>query len=397
MNHKKKPIHPRNKLSKLSAGLTNDFKNKLNSIKFKKDYQGDELNVFVGRYGYPKVNVGFIGNENITKLFDDPKTWADKSLSIKEITLMRSKLINSRFTSEVKTFKNKLLDKAREVSLTDKKVDMEINLEKDPKKVLSLHKYSAPTGPASKLKNARITSNTKINKSVDYVTSDTDLKAAPAITKLYKKGFDNYFLTKILSLGNLGLKYDRKIVPTRWSITATDDTIGKQLIKEIQKFPSSNYICTFGGQLGNYFITMFIPGPFAYELFEISTDSGGTWTDYEGYSGRKTYANNCGGGYYANRIAVLEKLKQIKRTATIITIRFITDEYYQPLGVWVVRESSRKAVNERVLEFADKELMLKYVLGLAKKYFNYDLKEIFSKSKLLKTINYQKSIKDFFN
>ena len=394
---KKKPIHPGKRINKLSSGLTRNLKSQISSIKFKKDYLGKELNIFVGRFGYPKVNVGFVGNENVNKIFDDPKTWAKKEFSINEITGMRSTLINSRFQSEVKTFNNKLLEKAREVSLSSSEVDMEINLEKDPKKSLNLHKFSAPTGPASQLKSARITSNTKINKHVDYVNSDTDLKAAPAIVDLYKKGFDNYFLTKVLSLGNIGLKYDRKIVPTRWSITATDDTIGKQLIKDIQKFPSCENICTFGCHLGNYFITMFIPGPFAYELFEISIDTGGTWTDYETNSGRKKYASNCGGGYYANRLAILEKLKSIKRVGTAITIRFITDEYYQPLGVWVVRESSRKAVTERVLEFSDKELMMKYVLGLAKKYFNYDLTETFSKSKLLKSIIFQRRINDFFN
>ena len=34
-------------------------------------------------------------------------------------------------------------------------------------------------------------------------------------------------------------------------------------------------------------------------------------TDYEPYTGRKTYAENCVGGYYAARLPILEKLKDI--------------------------------------------------------------------------------------
>jgi len=391
----KQPLHPSKRISQMSAGVTRDLKDKILGAKFKKEHQGKELNVFVGRCGYPLVNVGFIGNENVEQIFDAPRTWAKKNFDIPTISGMRSTLINSRFQSKVKTFNNKLLDKAREVSISSAPVDVEIELTKDPKRALNLHKFSSPTGPACQLKKATITSNTKIAKQVDYVVSDTDLKAGPAIVDLYKKGFNEHFLTKVLSLGNIGMKYDRKIVPTRWSITATDDTIGKQLIKDINKYPSADYFCTFGGHLGNFYITLFFPGPFSYELFEIEKDSGAIWTDYETSFGRRTYASNCAGGYYANRLAILEKLKSIKRVANVLSIRFITDIYYQPLGVWVVREASRKSLNERLLSFPDKKLMLKYVLGLAKKYFNYNLTETFAKSNLLKSLTFQKRLGDF--
>ncbi len=383
------------KQSYLGAGVTKDFTDKIKNVKFKKEHAGQELNIFVGRYGYPRVNVGFIGNENIDKVFDAPKTWAKKDFQIPLITGMRSSLINSRFKTQIKTHNTKLLEKAREVSLSSTPVDVEIKLEKDPKRKIHLHKFSYPTGPAAELKNVTITSNPKVSQKVDYVVNDTDLKAAPALVNLYRKGFNEHYLTKIFSVGNLGVKTDRKLVPTRWSITATDNTIGKQLIKDVSKYPSCDFFCTFGGYLGNFYITLFFPGPFSYELFEIEADSGFYETDYETSFGRKSYASHCVGGYYANRLAILEKMKIMKRVGSVLSIRFITDTYYQPLGVWVVREASRKGLGERPLTFADKELMLKYALGVAKKYFNYDLREIFSKSKLLNSVTFQKRLGDF--
>jgi hypothetical protein len=385
------------KQSYLGQGITRDLIQEVKNVKFKKEYAGDELNIFVGKHGYPNLNVGFIGNENIEEIFDSPKQWAKKDFQIPIISGMRSSLINSRFKTQVKTHNTKLLDKAQQVALSKTPVQVDIELNKNPKRTLNLHKFSYPTGPAAELKKVSITSNPKIPKQVDYVVNDTDLKANKALINLYRKGFGEHYLTKILSTANLGLKSNRKLVPTRWSITATDDTLGKQLIRDVSKFPSTDFFCTFGGYLGNFYITIFLPGPFAYELFEIEADSGHYETDYETSFGRKSYASNCVGGYYANRLAVLEKLKAMKRSGTILSIRFITDKYYQPLGVWVVREASRKSLTERELKFADKNLMLKYVLGLAKKYFNHNLTEILSKSKLLESSIFQRQIKDFFN
>jgi len=383
------------KQSYLGVGITNEFINIIKDIKFKKEHTGQELNIFVGRSGYPRVNIGFIGNENINKVFDAPKAWAKNDFQIPIISGMRSSLINSRFKAQIKTHNTKLIDKAQEVALSSNPVDVDIELEKDPKRKLQLHKFSYPTGPAVELKKVTITSNAKIPKSIDSAFNDSDLKASNAIINLYRKGIDENYLTKILSVGTLGLKSNRKFVPTRWSITATDDTIGKQLIKDVSKNPSCDYFTTFGGYLGNFYITMFFPGPFSYELFEIEADTGFYETDYETSFGRKDYAKHCVGGYYANRLAILEKLKLIKRTGTILVIRFITDKYYQPLGVWVVREASRKSLSEKNFKFSDKDLMLKYVLSVAKKYFNYDLTEIFSKSVVLNKIISQKKLFDF--
>ena len=74
-------------------------------------------------------------------------------------------------------------------------------------------------------------------------------------------------------------------------------------------------------------------------------------TDYEPYSGRKRYAENCAGGFYSVRLAILEKLKKMRRQASVLALRFITGEYFAPLGVWVTRFAARRALknhdNER--------------------------------------------------
>ncbi len=118
-------------------------------------------------------------------------------------------------------------------------------------------------------------------------------------------------------------------------------------------------------------------------------------TDYEPYYGRKTYAENCAGGYYAARLSIAEKLENMKRQSSVLALRFITGEYAVPLGVWVVREAVRKVMKNRPVEFASKELMLKYVILLIKKKFGYDVNNLLKNSILLRNIKQQTKLNKF--
>jgi len=370
------------------------------------DFFGASPAPFVGRYGYPYVNVGILSPANTTEgvwEYDAPRHWADKNYSIPQVIDFRSALINSRFKSYIKQKSNKLLEISQEVGMASKPVEVEINLEKKPQFRLNTDSYLAPTGPNASIKHAEITSNPKIHTKVDKAVSDTDLKSAEALLKLFKHGFDENFLSKLLSVGNLGLGKDRKLVPTRWSITAVDDTVGKNTINEIKQYPETDYAAYFGGYMGNYFLVLFYPDVWSYELFETYmpksswnvTEETQFTTDYEPFAGRKTYAQNCAGGYYAARLPILDKLKSMKRQASVLCLRFITGEYAVPLGVWVVREAVRKAMSSKPLHFADKELMMKYANALINKKFGFHLNNVTKHSILLKELKTQRKLTQF--
>ena len=182
----------------------------------KQDYFGKSPNVFVGRYGYPDVNVGFLSTEQYTEQ-DAPINWTVKQYGIQKIIDLRTSLVNSNFKSNIKSFDDKLLDMGKEIALSSKPVDVEINLAKKPEFDLTFNQDIMPHGPSVKLKKAAITQNPKIPTKVDKVTSDTDLKAGIGLNILYQKGYDEHYLTRILSVGTLGTKEKRKLVPTRWA------------------------------------------------------------------------------------------------------------------------------------------------------------------------------------
>ena len=171
----------------------------------KQDYASQSPNIFVGRFGYPNINVGFLNTEQYTE-HDEQIAWGKTNKQIPEIIKLRTQLINSSFKTTIHSFNEKLLGMAQEISQAAKPVDMEINLEKKPFFSINMNQEAAPHGPNTRVKRAQLTENPKIPINIDKAVSDNDLKAADALTYLTKKGYDEHTLTKLLTVGNLGIK-----------------------------------------------------------------------------------------------------------------------------------------------------------------------------------------------
>lgn len=362
--------------------------------------------VFVGRFGYPEVNVGVlspVGSKKDAYLMDSPKDWVKNNLKDYEIMKLRAQLINSRFKSSIKNFNNKLLELSQEVGMAYKPVEIEVELKNKPVSNLVLNNITSPLSNNANVRNIKLTENPKIQTLVEKTVSDVDMKAVEGLKKLYTKGIDENFLSKVLSIGLLGLGKNRKLVPTRWSITATDDTIGKELLKEIRTNEMIDHTRIYTGYyLGNFYCVILLPGIFSYELFEMEVPfRKNPWSktgkfyayDYEDFNGRKDYAGETAGGYYAARLGILEKLNELKKQSNILVFRFIDEQDRFPLGVWVCREAVRMTLKNNFLEFEDKQLALNYVKSLAKKKFNIELDELIKISKIINAK--QKLLMDF--
>jgi DNA repair protein NreA len=371
-----------------------NHKNKL----IKESFYGSSPAPFIGRFNYPNVNVGILSPQKLGKnnfIYDAPKYWAKNNFSIESIANLRSELVNSRTKVNIK----KYLDLSKEIGMASKPVDIEINLKNKPFFSTTFNTFNAPLGPTAEIKSAKSISNPKIDQKVDKISNEIYLKANESINYLYKNNYDENFLSKLLSVGAIGFKKDRKLVPTRWSITASDDIIGKNLIEEIKKFKTKNYESYFGYHLGNYYLFLLMPYNWSYELFEIGVTNNINYqysTDYENYFGRKVYAKETAGGYYSVRLALLEHLKKEKKQCSVLVFRFITDEYSLPLGVWVTREASRNALLSKSIEFHSLGLMLKYAEMISKKKFGVDIFRLIKKSKLLNSLKQQTLTKDLY-
>ena len=369
--------------------------------------------VFVGsKLHYPLVNVGILSplqRDDNAWLYDQPKYWADNNFQINEVVKLRDSLLNSRFQSNVRdvtsnsSTSKKFVQLAQEIAVASKPVDVEIELRNKINVGRNKDQILTPHGMRAGLKAAKIVSNVKVDRKLDKVIND-DIKATEAMKTLYKHNFSEYVLSKILSIGVLGLKKNRKLVPTRWSITATDDAIGKQLLEKVKKNKwIENYELFYGSFLGNHYIIMLFPSSWSYELVELYLP-GSSWnqsnrirasTDFEQYSGRKEYAYATAGGYYASRLPIIEYLNKINRQAGVFVMRLETPSYWAALGVWVVRESVRKALANKKLDFRSMEEMIESSKKIGMIKFGFDNSDFLKRSRLLEQIRTQRSLGDW--
>ncbi|MEK6961068.1 MAG: hypothetical protein AABX47_07895 [Nanoarchaeota archaeon] len=358
-----------------------------------KDYSGPAPAPFVGRYGYPHVNVGILSTPTPPRDADEldaPRKWAALGYGVGDVVEVRSSLINARFTSNVRN-PSRFVAVAQEVGMASRPADVEIKLKDRPGLALHMDTHASPNGPAAIASSINLNSNPTVSSKVEKVVSDTDWKAADAAWYLFNKGFDENHIMKMLSVGTLGAKAQRRPVPTRWSITASDDIIGKRMIGELGDLPETDCSAFYGGYLGNHYLILCFPGPWSYELFEtmVKPNLGRgpeeieSWTDYEGPYGRKDYASDTVGGYYACRIGVVERLIGMKRKGSVLALRFVTEDYSMPLGVWVVREATRNSMATSPIMFSDENLMLCFASAKVKKTFGIDISGLLRRSKLL--------------
>lgn len=390
------------------------YETRFNAIReIDKDFHGiSPPAVFIGsKLEYPSVNVGIltpIENTENPANFNNPREWVANDYDIKRISALRTGLINSRFKADVFQARKqgRLLELSQEIAMSMKPANVEIHLEKKPIiRKAYFEDTSLPIGPAAELKHATLTENVKISNKVQKVVYDTDLKAVDGLRYLNQKGFDENQLQQLLSVGVLGIGKNRKLVPTRHSITAVDSNLGEDLILNVKHYEKiDNYKLFFGNYFGNYYLILMFPEIWGYELFETFIANKLTnpneelnyTTDYESYKKRTAYAEQCAGGYYANRYSVLNYLDANKKQARVLVYRFTTEEYEVPLGVWVVRQGVKKTMGSESLVFESKEKMMNKAREIILQKFNYNLDNMLAKTKLLAEMKKQNKLSNYF-
>lgn len=349
--------------------------------------------VFVGRWNYPNVYAGILSPQETgdTSILSSPELWHRNKLSIPEILSFREKLIYGRSKTNIKN-QSKIIDTVKEVAMTHKPISTEFKL----KKAISQNKERESRVPlisnAAEVEKFRLQENLSVKPKIDYIVNDTDVKAKNSILELYNSGIENSSIVKLLSVGLLGLKKNRILVPTRWSITAVDDSISKEQLKKIRFYPEIQEYRVFSAEyLGNHYEFLLMPDKWSFEVLEISLKNLSFWKDFEFFNPRKKYAESVTGAYYANRLALTEYLEKIKRQSSCIVFRQISEEYYAPLGVGILRQVSREAFSKQPLKFDN----LKEALNNIQSRLNIKIEEYTSKSEVLKEYGKQTRLNAF--
>jgi hypothetical protein len=301
-------------------------------------YQGSSPSIFIGSYGWPDMH----GGPLLTNDSDNPPDWLDRNLGIEEIVSIRARTISGR------SILTSVADNLQEIARSTIPLDVDVVFEKPVAFSLNFDGTIAPVGFTGPVKKLEVLGNARVERVVDRIISDTDVGAADACIALRGSAIDVYQIANLLTAGLLGKR--RTFVPTRWAITAVDDTLSVQLKKEIARYPPIEDIRLFTGEIfGNRIVCILVPGDWKYEMIEIwgrrtlwAGEEEVIVQDREGLT-KKGYSP-ISGAYYSARLAVSEYLHRTRRSARVIVVRSISSDYWAPLGTWVIREATRKAM-----------------------------------------------------
>ena len=345
--------------------------------------------VFVGSYHYPNVQVGPLVPpiHGDTSLLDSPEKWIGKSLE--EVINFRLNLVRGIQKISAHETEGKFIEDLQEVAMSSKPTDSDLEFIKSTSQI-AIDGESAPFGPIGEIKSAKF-SGSSSTKSIEKIFYDTDMKANDAIMKLYNSGIEVSRIQKCFSIGMLGQK--RKLIPTKWSITATDDIISKSLTKEILDYDLIDSCNVFSYKhLGNSFAIILFPHRWIYEMIEAWHSNGimGFGSDHEDARGIN-HPPAIAGAYFAAKLAVVEYLSKNKIQSGVIILREIQLEYAIPVGVWQIREGIREAMKRKPIfvESFDKAMYL------ASRMTSISKSEWLSHGNIGRLVT-QKTLSDFF-
>ena len=312
--------------------------------------------LFVGRFGYPKVSVGPLlsPEHGSTELFDTPEEWVGRSVA--EVVSFRTGLVRGTTPIRVTDAERPIpiLEELQLLGIAGETVESEAHFRRPPRGHLALSDSTPPFGPSAPIEKIRLDVR-RVDPHLDRLTSDVHANARTAVEELYGRGVRVSRIQRAFSVGTLGRRGRRKLVPTRWSITAVDDLLSKMNLERIRDLPELSEILLYRfTALDNRWVIALLPGAYRYESIEAWYPNT-LWNpnstqivmigDHEGFRGRTTYAS-IGGCYYAARLATSESLLTLGRQAGVLVLREVHPGEILPLGVWNVREHVRAALRQ---------------------------------------------------
>jgi hypothetical protein len=320
--------------------------------------------VFVGSWNYPKVYAGpmiapVIGE---CSFMDTPEEWIPGQMTQEQIIGYRLSLVRGKHPVSVSSLDDRFVGKLQEIALSEGSVPSNAGFLQTPAGY-SFSDEHTPHGPSAPLESLDI-GNSSFERNLEKVYNDTDLTASDAIVDLHRKGVMFSSIQKALSAGTMGIGKRRRLVPTRWSITACDTMIGNRLLSQVREFePIDCWKVHEFSSLNNHYAILLMPTGWQYEWTEaflrIIGNEEMVFSDYELHTGKKEYSR-VGGCFYSCRMAVLEALARQKLQAGAIVLREARKGYI-PLGVFNVRENVRNALLQRPLEFEDMRSALDHI------------------------------------
>jgi hypothetical protein len=376
-------------LNKTKIDFYNEIKKYQKTLKPTKEIEGYGASAIVGEKNYPQLKIYNSSNEDKESSFLNTNKIVKQDYS--QIIKHKAKnILGNTNNIYIKKTNDKVLNQIQDIYKARKEVEFTSKFESELKfNKPIINKLSGILGTKNELLNVELNENAKTSKQIEKYSTD-DTKSKEAIISLYEKGINESQIINLLTLGNFGVNINKKIVPTRWAITAYDKTIENHLYTKILKYKLiKNYELYFQKDKGNSFLIILLPDTYSVENYEFMVN----WeaSDYVGITNKlKKSEPSTAGGLFATKLAINEHLNKRKKQAQYICLRFI-DNYEVPLGVVFVRETIREAMKNKKFSTSNFIELKEFI----KKNYNL-FNDYFLSSQILKEKKNQKKINDYY-
>jgi hypothetical protein len=356
----------------------------MRSIPIGKEMDGSSPpSVFIGSWNYPDVYAGPLVTpaHGDTAIMDMPESWIPENKTQEEIIGYRLNLVRGKRMVNATGLDNRFVEKLQEITLSSASIESEVSFTEMPVGQ-SFSEEHTPFGPSAPIEQFDIVAG-RWDRNLEKVYYDTDLTAADAVVDLHQKGIPFSTIQKAFSVGTMGRNRGRRLVPTRWSITACDTMIGDKLLADVRKCGMIDrwQLHEFTSLHNNYAVIL-MPTGWQYEWSEaflhVLNNEELVFSDHEGHK-KKTSYSSLGGCYYSCKMAVLEALAREQKQAGAIILREALTGYV-PMGVFNVRENVRSAMLQPARDFEDIRQILSYLNGK----FTLPMKRFIEEGTLLK-------------
>ncbi|BAA81008.1 conserved hypothetical protein [Aeropyrum pernix K1] len=333
----------------------------LERARWSREVQGSTPpSILVGERGYPGVRLYYMVPPGVAgpeaQRYEDPLGWRSSRTPLGSIVRLRSELVAGVLRADARRPHELLYQ--REIgpaALSERPVDSFLELARLPVPRVSFDGYTKPVGPTAPARRVEVEGNPRLEKPVERAIWE-DEKAEVMAWELFNRGVNVYTIQRALSIGFLGRLRARRLVPTRWAITAVDEMLSRRLRRLLKTAPEIGGVeVYFSEYLHNRFLIILKPGPGWMEWIEIwhphtvwTPGAGGPVASVvrEDPLGRKNMED---GGFSAAKLPVLEHLYSRGRRADVIIVREVLPQYYAPVGNWHIRETVKHALAQKPL------------------------------------------------
>ena len=374
-------------LNKTKKQFYQEVKKYQQKLPISKEIEGFPSNAIVGEKGYPNLRVHSSSNPSKEGSFFNNSESVKKDYQEILPTKARN-ILGSTHNLNIKKVDDKIKKEIEDVYKSRKPVQIHSKFEKEIRfNNFLINPTNGIIGSRNPLENLYATENTKTSKVLEKHTGN-EIKAQKSLIDLYEKGINESQIINLFSFGSFGTSINEKLVPSRWAISGYDSTIENHLFNKIKEYPITNKYKVYGySDKGNFFLIILFPT--LYYSSVIEKFPGAVKEDFtNSYNRLDKKEPATSGGYWATKLAVLEKLREMKRQASFISIRIIRD-YDLPLGVIFVRETVRETMKREIFSTNSEEELIDFL-----KNFNEEL-FLFTNSKFNKERN-RKTLNEFF-